>query len=71
MLFQANTWLYLRSSIMAIDLITDSLLEDALEEAIAQAAEDGALEAGELLENFSDAIAEDPLLVGRLRDISL
>jgi hypothetical protein len=56
---------------MAIDLITDSLLEDALEEAIAQAAEDGALEAGELLENFSDAIAEDPLLVGRLRDISL
>ncbi len=56
---------------MVIDLLTDSFLEDAMEEAIAQTAQDGALEAGELLANFADAVAEDPLLVGRLRDISL
>jgi hypothetical protein len=54
-----------------INPLLESMLDEAMEEAIADAAEDGVIEASELLECFAEEVAENPLLRDRLNSIQL
>jgi len=57
----------------AYDLLTETMLDDAMENAI-EAVQDGiadGIEASELVDAFKEAITNDPLLISRLRSIEL
>jgi len=54
-----------------IDPLEDMLLEDAMEDAVAESAEDGILEAQELLSAFAENVTNEPLLAQMLNEIKL
>jgi hypothetical protein len=58
----------------AFDLLTQSMLDDAMQNAVEDVLQEGCLEGvdgSDLLQAFGDAILDDPLLVSRLKEIDL